>query len=86
MNRSSWASGRVRPSCSIGFWVATTKKGPAGAARRRRSPAALHRFGVLPASWRGPVHLVGQNDVREHRPAEELELRDLSLLDHLRSG
>ncbi len=28
MNRSSWASGSgYVPSCSIGFWVAITKKG-----------------------------------------------------------
>jgi hypothetical protein len=53
MNRSSWASGRgYVPSCSIGFWVASTKN---GSGRRCRSPPTVN---LGPRDVRG--HQVGR--------------------------
>ena len=78
MNRSSWASGSSNvPLCSIGFWVAITRNG-AGSLNvslpivtRRSCMASSKRTLHL---GRGPVDLVGQQQVREDRPLVDAEL------------
>ena len=67
----------IRPSCSIGFCVASTRNGVVkgkGLADHGHV-VFLHRLEHrrLGLRW-GPVDLVGQYDVREDRPVHELEL------------
>ncbi len=65
-NRSSWASGRgYVPSCSIGFWVASTKNGSGRA--WRRPPAVTWRSCIASskAAWvLGGVRLISSARTR----------------------
>ena len=77
MKRSSCASGSgYVPSCSIGFCVASTKNGRSSGYVRagRRDVVLLHRFEQRGLRLRRrPVDLVGEDDVREDRPLDELQ-------------
>ena len=85
MNRSTWASGSgYVPSDSIGFWVAMTRNGSGSAMRLAadRDLALLHRLEQRALHLRRrAVDLVGQHEVREHRPERDLELAELLVED-----
>ena len=71
MNRSTCASGSAYvPSVSIGFWVASTRNGSGHQVRlvADRDLALLHHLEQRALDLgRGPVDLVGEQEVREHR-------------------
>ena len=78
MKRSSCASGSgYVPSCSIGFWVASTKNG--WGSRCDSPPIVTWRSCIASSKrglhlGRGAVDLVGEDHVREERAAAQCEL------------
>ena len=90
MKRSSWASGKGIGALLLDRVLGRQHEervGQAVALPTDGDLAFLHRFQERGLGLgRGAVDLVGQDDVREDRPAQELELADaggLVFLDHL---
>ena len=77
MKRSSCASGSGQvPSCSIGFWVATTTKRIvelAGLAKHRHLPLGHRLQQRALGARRGAVDFVGQQQLREKRASHEAQ-------------